>query len=851
MGQERIVMAGLVLRRYEMIALAVRWCGAISLGALGLVALGQAPAWGATTAVDCSTVSLHAAINAASSGDTLLVSGTCSGTFALSQAITLTLQGTGGGAVLDGASSGTVLTVSAGTLTVDNITIKNGLGASGSNGSNGGPFSNGSDGSNGAPGGVLVASGATLTLSHSTVIHNQGGRGGNGGNGGFSACTGSDGGGGGFGGTGGIENGGTLTLDHSVVKQNVGGAGGSGGSGDGTGGGGGDAGFGGPGGIDDFGTLTVTASTVALNDGGTGGAGGPGGSCLGSPPSNGADVNGGIGGIESGGTETIDSSAILGNTGGQGGGSQGTQGDGGIGVGLVGSLTVTNSTIASNRGGTAGGINDQEFGILGSGTTTLRYDTISGNTGAVAGGLFDSLGSATLTATILAGNTGPDAANADCSEDPNTSNLNPLSGGYNVIGVGDGCFFPTNNQTDTVGSAQSPVDAGLNPPADNSGPTETMKLNPDSPAVDDIPVGATDTSGAALCPPSGTADQRGVARPQGPACDAGAFELDDPITATGTALTPTEGKALAGAQVATLSGPDPNALASDYAAEINWGDGSTSAGTVSADSASGSFLVDGSHDYADEGSYPVTVAITSTITSATVATATATATVADAPLTATGVSAPTGQSFSGTVATFTDANAGAPASDFTASIAWGDGSTSAGTVTGTGGSYPVSGSHAYADTGSFSVQVTISDDGGAGATTTTTLLAYAVTSGGNFVIGDKNAAAGSHVTFWASDWQKVNPLSGGSAPAAFKGMATAPVGAPVCGTNWSTNIGATITPPPAPLPAYIAVIVSSKITKSGLVISGNAPHVLVVKTNPGYQPSPSSPGTGTVISQVC
>lgn len=49
----------------------------------------------------------------------------------------------------------------------------------------------------------------------------------------------------------------------------------------------------------------------------------------------------------------------------------------------------------------------------------------------------------------------------------------------------------------------------------------------------------------------------------------------------------------------------------------------------------------------------------------------------------------------------------------------------------------------------------------------------------------------------------------------------------------------------------MAVIAASKITKSGPTISGDAPKVLVVQTNPGYGPDPGHAGTGTVVAQVC
>jgi hypothetical protein len=60
------------------------------------------------------------------------------------------------------------------------------------------------------------------------------------------------------------------------------------------------------------------------------------------------------------------------------------------------------------------------------------------------------------------------------------------------------------------------TDPKLGPLADNGGLTQTQALLPGSPAID---AGSTD------CPPPAT-DQRGVSRPQGPACDIGAFELE-------------------------------------------------------------------------------------------------------------------------------------------------------------------------------------------------------------------------------------------------------------------------------------------------------------------------------------
>ena len=41
------------------------------------------------------------------------------------------------------------------------------------------------------------------------------------------------------------------------------------------------------------------------------------------------------------------------------------------------------------------------------------------------------------------------------------------------------------------------------------------------------------------------------------------------------------------------------------------------------------------------------------------------------------------------------------------------------------------------------------------------------------------------------------------------------------------------------------------ITKSGPVINGNSPRMVIVKTDPGYGPAPGHTGTGTVVAVIC
>jgi len=110
----------------------------------------------------------------------------------------------------------------------------------------------------------------------------------------------------------------------------------------------------------------------------------------------------------------------------------------------------------------------------------------------------------TLTADLVALNTTPKA-----TQGPNCGPGPVGSGGGNVLGVTTGCGFHR-AATDHTG-VTNPKLGSL---ASNGGPTKTMALLAGSPAIDVI--------AAAACPEP--VDQRGVHRPQGPRCDAGAYE---------------------------------------------------------------------------------------------------------------------------------------------------------------------------------------------------------------------------------------------------------------------------------------------------------------------------------------
>lgn len=142
------------------------------------------------------------------------------------------------------------------------------------------------------------------------------------------------------------------------------------------------------------------------------------------------------------------------------------------------------------------------------------------------------------------------------------------------------------------------------------------------------------------------------------------------------------------------------------------------------------------------------------------------------------------------------------------------------------------------------------DYSGSSASLASGALVFAFAPGaGSFAIGDGNAAAGTTVTFWGAQWSKLNKVSGGPAPDAFKGYAAA--GTRTCGGTWTTAPGNSSDPPAGALPSYMAVLVTSSVRKAGPAISGTVVHVVVVKTNGGYKNDPGHAGTGTVVAAVC
>ncbi|HWK30333.1 MAG TPA: choice-of-anchor Q domain-containing protein [Solirubrobacter sp.] len=216
------------------------------------------------------------------------------------------------------------------------------------------------------------------------------------------------------------------------------------------------------------------------------------------------------------GTMTIEHSLIDHNAadGGSGNDIGGVQNFGGDGAPAF--LTVRDSTIAFNSSQLGGGLGTSANA---GNTTRLERATIVGNTGGSrtdvpnAGGLLIDPGqSISIVGSIIAGNT-TSAGPSNCSAQPITS------GGYNVQD-GTDCQLagPGDRAQTDPGVGASLTDAG--------GETDVLALLSGSPAID-------------LYPGCSGSDQRGVARPQGVACDAGAYELEQAAVAPPPTPTPT------------------------------------------------------------------------------------------------------------------------------------------------------------------------------------------------------------------------------------------------------------------------------------------------------------------------
>jgi filamentous hemagglutinin family protein len=475
----------------------------------------------------------------------------------------LTITGNGASnTIIDGNNTSRVFNVTAGDITFDGVTIRNGN----ANFGGGGIWANGtvsltnstvSDNTASNFGGGIYASG-TVSLTNSTVSDNAAAF--NGGGiwaGGTVSLTNStvsgntagvDG--------GGIDSSGTVSLTNSTVSDNTAGVDG--------------------GGIWANGTVTLTNSTVSDNTAGFNGGGILAGSTVtltnSTVSGNAASIFDG-GGIYASGTVTLTNSTVSDNTAGFFGGgilagstvtltnstvSDNTAGVNGGGIWAGGTVSLTNSTVSDNTAGFNGG------GILAGSTVTLTNSTVSGNAASIldGGGIYAS-GTVTLTNSTVSGNTAAsgdgggiwagsgatirnstiafntanngggiyrnngtvDIGNSIVAQ--NTAGTSPdigsstLGVGYTNAGwnlIGDNTGFAT-TFTNGVNGTIIGVNPMLAPLANNGGPTQTHALLPGSPAIN--------AGNNALIPMGVTEDQRGTGFPRiaFTTVDIGAFEV--------------------------------------------------------------------------------------------------------------------------------------------------------------------------------------------------------------------------------------------------------------------------------------------------------------------------------------
>ncbi|HZO73343.1 MAG TPA: TIR domain-containing protein [Ktedonobacteraceae bacterium] len=363
-------------------------------------------------------------------------------------------------------------------------------------------------------GGIDNVANGVMTLTNSTVSGNEDNGGGGGGISNYGTITltnsiisdnmsnSSD--------AGGIDNdGGTITLTNSIISDNMSRDGGGGIS-------------------NNNGAITLTDSIISANMSNSSGAGilNYGSVTLTNSTVSGNEDNGGDGGgiSNNNGTITLTNSTVSGNTSdgfGIFGGGGGVFISGGGIFNEGGTVTLMNSTVSDNTAGggssifSGGGIFNE------GGRVTLVFCTLYGNQANTGGGLFTQAldnfdpGVSIIRNSLVAGNR--------ASTDPDIAG-NLTTEGHNLIQSTAGTIFldpDHQHRTDLTDIPLSNISIDPHLQLNGKATTKTHALLPDSPAIDAIPLTACliVVNSIAI-----TTDQRGVKRPQGSACDIGAYE---------------------------------------------------------------------------------------------------------------------------------------------------------------------------------------------------------------------------------------------------------------------------------------------------------------------------------------
>ena len=249
--------------------------------------------------------------------------------------------------------------------------------------------------------------------------------------------------------------------------------------------------------------------------------------------------------------------------------------------------------------------------------------------------------------------------------------------------------------------------------------------------------------------------------------DLAPFELKpDPLPVPTTrTVHPVEGAPFTDQVLASFHDPDPadggEVAAEHYTAEVRWGDGHTTTGTLAG--TGDAFTVSASNTYEEEGAYPVDVTVTDRTVPTVTATAHSRAEVADAPLTMR--SAPNLRTVEGApspdgllVATFADADPHGEVADFSATIDWGDGVSSTGRVVAAPGSTfsVLAPPHTYEEEGHPTVTVTIRDQGGASTVAHPDMVTNdAALHAGPAVTNGRLSGSGEPVLLWPNPGNSV------------------------------------------------------------------------------------------------
>ena len=440
------------------------------------------------TVSPCDETHLNSAIASAHNGDTITFN--CnggSGDIKLTNTLqfppqanpsltNLTIDGGGQAVQLDGQNNVQVFTVNTGmTLTLKRLTVTKGSSdVGGGIDNNGGTvtFSNSTVFNNSASngGGIFNTNSGMMTISNSTISNNSI----------------SNSGGGVF-----NDYSSTVTFSNSTISNNTGPN--SGFYDDG-------------GGIFNHGTVTFSNSTISSNS---------------------INFGGGIFNADSG-TMTINQSTVANNSSASSGG--------GIYNGDGSTLTISQSTFANNSAIEGGGI--WNAGTLTFSTGTIANNTVTGSTG--GGGIINYTTPSFSSIATISNSTV--ANNSAIGSGGGIVNLGGTIGIAQSIVANNGSSNCAGPITDQGYNLESGSDCGLSGPTDhqntppqfqgglqnNGGPTQTIALQPTSPAVDRIPV---NTGHGCI---TGGTDQRGRLRPDHvllllpeATCDIGAYEVQD------------------------------------------------------------------------------------------------------------------------------------------------------------------------------------------------------------------------------------------------------------------------------------------------------------------------------------